>query len=588
MKKWWIMVATVMAAVVILAVCIYGLPVEPPAIFPSDTTGSLSSTGNSQSGTTLPPETPEETLPWRPGDPISYKSEDWPGMSPVGDYEINRQILPETVENPDGLPVLKWVCIFDRRKNVSNQIWNEAAVVELNQMLADRDLPYRVQFTILTAKALVEPRDLFANPEIQKELEDADLIFGNYTATEMEQLLLPITEYIYGDAQPSLVGALPDPLCWFSYEAGGDIYGIPDRVALLYTQGMSIDSSFMEKCDLTVEDFNQDFCEMEDLFAKIYEKNGNEPFIKDQYFGSFLGTHLWNSVIAYLPMNDALNHPDYQEICLNFSIDLQAEKPTVVNMLETELFTKTLDAALRYVKAEYISDEYNEIRQEGTIFEVESYYDDSTERYMIPYGSVGLRILNYAYMTGISAKSSHQEQALSLLEQIMTDDALRLQLCYGKEGRDYTLEEGNVYSLTTQEDGSCYFMDFLSPQAAFFEFTAADEDTGWLVYSTSGGGIKKREGMTRLESYKELLAQVSISHCPAIFDYSVIDAELTAIGKVQGEYYPMFMYEELYLEEYYPEMLEKMEEAGMSTVIAELQRQLDAWIAEHPDWDPLS
>lgn len=27
--------------------------------------------------------------------------------------------------------------------------------------------------------------------------------------------------------------------------------------------------------------------------------------------------------------------------------------------------------------------------------------------------------------------------------------------------------------------------------------------------------------------------------------------------------------------------------AGMDTVMTELQRQLDAWIAEHPDWDPL-
>ena len=31
----------------------------------------------------------------------------------------------------------------------------------------------------------------------------------------------------------------------------------------------------------------------------------------------------------------------------------------------------------------------------------------------------------------------------------------------------------------------------------------------------------------------------------------------------------------------------KLEEAGMSTVIAEMQRQLDAWIAEHPDWNML-
>ena len=64
-----------------------------------------------------------------------------------------------------------------------------------------------------------------------------------------------------------------------------------------------------------------------------------------------------------------------------------------------------------------------------------------------------------------------------------------------------------------------------------------------------------------------------------------MDAELTAIGEVMGDYEPLFSTP--YYEEYYPQMLEKLEEAGMSTVIAEMQRQLDAWIAEHPDWNPL-
>ena len=188
---------------------------------------------------------------------------------------------------------------------------------------------------------------------------------------------------------------------------------------------------------------------------------------------------------------------------------------------------------------------------------------------------------------GISAKSVHQEQALSLLERIMSDDALRLQLCFGKEGRDYTLDEGNVYSLITQEDGSYYYMDYLSPQARFFEFNCVDQDTGRLVCSTSYHSVIRHEGMTRLESYQADWQQVSFSYCPVVFDYSVIDAELTAIGQVMGDYYPMFNYKDRYLEEYYPKMLQKLEEAGMSTVIAELQRQLDAWIAEHPDWDPL-
>ena len=53
-------------------------------------------------------------------------------------------------------------------------------------------------------------------------------------------------------------------------------------------------------------------------------------------------------------------------------------------------------------------------------------------------------------------------------------------------------------------------------------------------------------------------------------------------------YYEMFGDTEKYTEKYYQWMIRDLNEAGMQTVITELQRQLDAWIAEYPDWNPLS
>ena len=581
MKKWWTMVGIVAVAVVILAVCLYGLPFDTPAVYPSGT-------GNSQLGTTLPPETTEETLPWNPlGEDASvYKYYLTSPEAPNHDYEINRQVLPETVDNPDGLPILNWVCLV----RMGNKVLNEAAAVELNQMLADRNLPCRVQFTILSTSKHIYPWDWFSRPEIQKELENADLIYGYYTYKEMEEWLLPIANHIYGDAQPSLADALPDPLSWFSVESNGEIYGIPDQVSVGRCQGWSVDVNFMDEFGLTFEDFNRNFWEMDELFAEIYEKNGNQPFIYDGFSGSSGGVLLPDAVVSCVPMPAAFTNSDYQGICMCFSIDLQAEKPTVVNMLETDRFSKFHGAALRYLNAGYMTKERDyAISYTAFIDATEPYQSEwlGQEYYYIPCTSIGLQSLSYAYMTGISANTAYQEQALSLLESIITDDALRLQLCYGKEGRDYTLTEG-VYSLVTQEDGSCYYMDYLSPQAAFFEFTSADEGTGRLVCSTSGSGIKKREGMTRLESYKEHLAQASFSYCPVVFDCSVLDDELLALEQVLKDYYPMFGITKRYTEEYYQRMLRDMEEAGMDTVITELQRQLDAWIAEHPDWDPLN
>ena len=85
------------------------------------------------------------------------------------------------------------------------------------------------------------------------------------------------------------------------------------------------------------------------------------------------------------------------------------------------------------------------------------------------------------------------------------------------------------------------------------------------------------------------MSQATFAYCPIVFDYSGLEEELIAIGEVLANYKPMYIpvHYDMYYEEYYPKMLEELEEAGMSTVIAEMQRQLDAWIAEHPDWNPL-
>ena len=587
MKKWWAMVGIVAVAVVILAVCLYGLPFDSSAVFPSGMTSS-------QSWTTLPPETTEETLPWQPFDEhvISYTSTlSSSRENPDHSYEITRQVVPETVDNPDGLPVLKWVCLINTLTNRDKKPWNEAAVVEFNQMLADRDLPYRVQFTLLTVSAAAMPWDLFTNPKIQKDLEDADLIYGYYYAPEMEQWLMPITDHVYGDAQPSLAGAMPDRLSWFGVEANGEIYGIPRFPDDSARPGWSVDPDLMVQYGLTVEDFQKDFWELEELFAEVYEKNGNQPLMSTQYANNYGGFMLPNSAVASVPYGQSFMYSDYQGICLNLSIDLLAEKPTVINVLETERFAKLNDAILRCMEAGYMKPlegpGYMPFQVALSVSSSEPYMATFDNRYMIPIESRKLINLGYAMMTGISAKSSRTEEALSLLERIINDEALRLQLCYGKEGRDYTLD-GNVYSLIKQKDGSRYFMDFLSPQAIFFDFTGADEETSWMVASTSDTIIPRQEGMTRLESYKADLAGATVSYCPIVFELSELDPELSAMTEVLRTYYPMFGHPERYSDEFFQRMLRDLNDAGMQTVITELQRQLDAWIAEHPNWDPFN
>ena len=89
MKRWFAMVAAVTAAVLLAALCI--------PLLRSDS----------------PPETTAATTPGTNGSrPTGTESKSDPTEQPeTCPYTVNIQRIPEAVENPDNLPVLKWVCL---------------------------------------------------------------------------------------------------------------------------------------------------------------------------------------------------------------------------------------------------------------------------------------------------------------------------------------------------------------------------------------------------------------------------------------------------------------------------------------------
>ena len=95
---------------------------------------SSNTTGSSVQQTTARNEDPNNTDPTEPTE------------TAVDPRKAQCQYVPAEVTSPEGIPVLKWVCLRDEW----NHTWTEDAAVELNQMLSDRDMPFRVQFAIMT------------------------------------------------------------------------------------------------------------------------------------------------------------------------------------------------------------------------------------------------------------------------------------------------------------------------------------------------------------------------------------------------------------------------------------------------------
>ena len=497
------------------------------------------------------------------------------------DITISCQHLPETVENPDDLPILKWICMPYERTHV----WTEEAVHELNQMLADRDMPFRIQFIILTGDK--KTQDFAWSPIAQEALKDADLIFGNFTDSEMLEFLSPITQYVTGNAEPTLKNAVVHDLNWLRGSVDGEIYGIDSYAPHAYCNGWWVDPAFMTEYGLTVEDFSGNFWEMDEIFAKIYQENGNQAFLLTTGDGVGSTQYTKNELESVSPgvLFDAISCLG-QEIGSCFSVDCSSGTPTVVNKMETDTVRNIWKAFLRYKTAGYVLETNGEVergtipveyaRVAGNAVYEAALYSNEIDRVCIPVTDVIYTASRIGgYMNGVAAVSQHKEEAVALLSLIAEDEAFRNQLLFGKEGRDYATKNG-YYASTKQADGACYSMAFLS-QYAFFS------DMYGRIWSCSS-----TEGEAKLQAYRDMLDSTDYICYPIAFDYTSFEEELIAIAKISNEYYYDLTKfeggEPVITEEIYDQMLQEFKDAGSEKIIAELQRQLDEWLAANPDW----
>ena len=64
------------------------------------------------------------------------------------------------------------------------------------------------------------------------------------------------------------------------------------------------------------------------------------------------------------------------------------------------------------------------------------------------------------------------------------------------------------------------------------------------------------------------------------FEPSPVQDQISAVSNVRSKYYKALITGAVDPEEYIPLLLQEMEDAGSAEVIAEMQRQVDAWLAE--------
>lgn len=551
MKKMKVLIALVLAIFVLVA-CTHN---------PVGTTTVPGTTG--QDSTTAPTKRPIFTIP----------------TEPVPDPVITELYLPAEVDNPDNLPVLQWVCLSDGFVLDPDRLWREDAMVELNQMLADKNMPFRVQIQILFSDQRMDYPKWFSVPEAQEAMENADLIWGHMQSAEMQQYLMPITQYIGGTAEPSLENLVAHALNWSVGTVDGQIYGAPLEVLQSITVGWRVDPAFLAKYDLKPEDFQKAGLEPDALFAQIYSKNGKMPFLRVDTNG-FAVDGMTDACrpIALMPFLDT-----YHLVGSCFAVDYSGGAPRVINYLESGAVRSYHAALMRYQEAGYTKDTPSPVQL----------YSYNADHICEVYGNIYIPVTEPVYtytapghyITGIAAGTEHKEDVLSLLSLIADDEAFQMQLFYGKEGRDYAIEDGE-YILLEDENGASYSLSCL---LSISRFCGLYNSYGY-VEAWGTIPMPTKNGMDELETYRALIDS-SFVCCPITFDYTGLEEELSALEKEMELYFTRFLKAEesgnkLPMDEGgYDQMLQAFKAAGGDRIQAELQRQLDAWLAENPDWN---
>lgn len=524
------------------------------------------------------------------------------------------QYLPAEVENPEGLPVLKWVCITDMYYGGKNRVWREDAVHELNQMLKDRNMPFRIQFVMLNNSEYTLYYDWAEDPLVQEALQDADLIYANMTPSQMKDYLSPISDYVTGDANPSLKNAVVHSLNWYQGTVDGEIYAIPTIPSQSLEIGWSIGQynyspnlldgqTVLDQLGLKTDDFKVAFSEADDLLAKIYAAGENKPFLSAGHEGilKIQNTQYGIPDTCAPSIIGGLAVYSLHTVGSCFVIDHSGDSPKVVHMMELPQVRAYQEAYMRYRKAGYLASSDEDIPL--VLFSGGSGlapYTTTEDRIHIPIDTpVFKQSVPGGRITGIAASSTKKEQAASLLALIAEDEEFRMQLFYGKEGRDYTVSEDGYYNIVKREDGACYSLDIFSPYAYFCGLTSAKDNISYVSPSTNNWSLIETEEYSALEYYRQTLTE-SVPVLPITFDYSGLEEELTSIQQAVEKYYPMFTNEtevkddpDTPEDEYIPIMdkdgyeyvLQEFKKAGADAVITELQRQLDTWLAENPDWN---
>ncbi|WP_123041139.1 ABC transporter substrate-binding protein [Cohnella candidum] len=383
--------------------------------------------------------------------------------------------------------------------------------------------------------------------------------FFNYSSQVAKGQLLPLDELIAKYA-PTIKDTM-EPAIFNSTKIGGKMYGVPSVRDTAADQGIAARKDLMDKYNLTFDNVKT-YADLEPIFQKIKE---NEPGVYPLVQRSQTLTVASEFVRGYI---DALG--DTPGVLLINNQDLK-----VVDLYETQIYKDALQLARKWYQAGYIMPDAattqegnNSLIKAGKGF---SYLSNMKPGFAAQETTVNGREMVAAslvppistsdsgtgFMISIAKNSQDPDRAAQLLNLIYTDKDIVNLLANGVEGKHY-VDAGNG-QIKAPEGGSNY---------VFNQWEVGNNALAKVWQGTDPDIWEQMKAFNKSSTFSKALG--------FSFDSAPVKTEVAAVANVNNQYKAGLesgTIDPSKLDEF----VSKLKAAGLDKIIAEKQKQLDAW-----------
>lgn len=382
------------------------------------------------------------------------------------EVDIKKDLASRTVERQKG----------DIIWTVSDDVHVREKYLKLfNQKLKQDGYGFQLKFQYLDEENYNdEVREVLKNGDTDIALGGQDDEYTNVVAKVCRDgLLMNIGKYLESKKCKPLLEEYEEPL-WKSVSVDGKIYTIPNGI---YDDGrfcVVFNHKYVNR--KKIKDFGGDITELGTFLTKDMKKNSEKEKLLFTWSSSDLA-----SVLGYYGMYGAFFEADSGKICAPF---------------DCEKLRKFLSMLHDFHQAGCIPEECS-LRSEGSNEKITDMIKNRDFGILLTKRSDAIKALgddvtvvdldftpNFARVggtNGICAKSQKAKEAMQLLTLLHTEDEYAHLLLYGKEGKDYTVENGRIVS---NKKADTWTVDSLG----LFRSSYPDEEE--LVYS---GNIRQEK-----------------------------------------------------------------------------------------------